>query len=94
VLEELEGRTVPGHRGDAAQNNKWFLYDAAQERDEVAKKGRPVNVSDGNIKATQPEIGLTRKQIHEARAVRDAEKMIVEAVNKFPFPPDLRSGSQ
>jgi hypothetical protein len=48
-------------------------YDAAQERGEVATAGKPVNVPDGNNKATAPEIGLTRKDIHEAREIRDAE---------------------
>jgi hypothetical protein len=56
--------------------------DAAQERGEVAGQGKP----------SRAEGLATTKQ--KARAVRDAEKMIVEAVNKFPFPPDLRSGSQ
>lgn len=49
-------------------------YDAAQERGEVATKGKPINVPDGNIKATAAEIGISRKEIHEARQVRDAEK--------------------
>lgn len=49
-------------------------YDAAQERGEVAGRGKPVNVPDGNIKPTAAEIGLDRKDIHEARQVRDAEK--------------------
>jgi hypothetical protein len=48
-------------------------YDAAQERGEVATKGKPVNIPDENIKATVADIGLTSKQIHEAREVRDAE---------------------
>jgi len=57
-------------------------YDAAQERGQVVGQGKP----------SRAEGLATTKQ--KARAVRDAEKMIVEAVNKFPFPPDLRSGSQ
>ncbi|MBX4966862.1 hypothetical protein [Rhizobium binae] len=48
-------------------------YDAAQERGEVASKGKPVNVPDGNIKATVEDIGLSRKDVHEARQIRDAE---------------------
>lgn len=47
-------------------------YDAAQERGEVAGRGKPVNVPDGNIKPTATEIGLDRKQIHDARQMRDA----------------------
>jgi len=47
-------------------------YDAAQERGEAAKKGKPVNVPGQNIKATTAEIGVSRKDIHDARQVRDA----------------------
>lgn len=49
-------------------------YDAAQLRGEVAAVGKPVNVPDGNNKPTSAEIGLTRKDIHEARQIRDAEE--------------------
>jgi len=49
-------------------------YDAAQERGEVAAVGKPINVPGGNNKPTAEDIGLTRKQIHEARQIRDAEK--------------------
>lgn len=49
-------------------------YDAAQERGEVAGRGKPVNVPEGNIKAKVTDLGLTRKDIHEARIVRDAEQ--------------------
>ncbi len=48
-------------------------YDAAQERGEVAGRGKPVNVPDGNNKTTTADLGLSRKAIHEARAIRDAE---------------------
>ncbi|NKK85538.1 hypothetical protein GFL80_14970 [Rhizobium leguminosarum bv. viciae] len=48
-------------------------YDAAQERGEVATKGKPVNVPDGNVKATAADFGLSRKDVHEARLIRDAE---------------------
>jgi hypothetical protein len=48
-------------------------YDAAQARGEVAERGKPVNVPDGNIKPTTADLGLSRKDIHEAREVRDAE---------------------
>lgn len=51
-------------------------YDAAQERGEVATQNdgrRPVGVPDGNAKPTVADIGLSRKDIHEARALRDAE---------------------
>jgi hypothetical protein len=49
-------------------------YDGAQERGEMAKPGKPVNVLDGNNKATTAEANISRKEIHEARALRDAEK--------------------
>lgn len=47
-------------------------YDAAQARGEVAK-GRPKSVPGENtFQATAEEIGLTRKQIFDARQIRDA----------------------
>lgn len=50
-------------------------YDAAQERGEVAgardgSSGR----SNGERPATAADIGLTRKQVHEARQLRDTER--------------------
>ena len=50
-------------------------YDAAQERGEVDQEGRPKTVPQGNgfAPATVADLGLTRKQVHEARQVRDAE---------------------
>lgn len=48
-------------------------YDAAQARGEVASKGKPVNVPGENVKVTVEDLGITRKDIHEARQVRDAE---------------------
>jgi ribosomal protein S19E (S16A) len=50
-------------------------YDAAQERGEVQKHGGQGkrDVPKENI-PTVKDIGLTRKQIHEAREIRDAEK--------------------
>ncbi len=46
----------------------------AQERGEVGQEGRPKTVPDENgFKATTADIGLTRKQVHEARRIRDAE---------------------
>jgi hypothetical protein len=45
-------------------------YDAAQDRGEVRKHG--VRVSEAETAGCK-EAGLTAKQIHEARAVRDAE---------------------
>lgn len=50
-------------------------YDAAQERGEVQRHGGQGkrDVSEENIPSVS-DIGLTRKQIHEARKIRDAEK--------------------
>ena len=52
-------------------------YDAAQERGEVASassnRGNQWTVPDGNEAPTAADIGLTRKDIHEARQIRDAE---------------------
>jgi hypothetical protein len=45
-------------------------YDAAQERGEVADQGKP---SQREGLATVSEIGLSHKDIHEARIIRDAE---------------------
>lgn len=54
-------------------------YDAAQERGEIAKRGQQDrardNVPDGNIIPVKTaDTGLTNKQVHEARKIRDAEK--------------------
>ena len=53
-------------------------YDAAQERGEVATQSRGgTNIADGvpggNTVATAWDLGLTRKAIHEARQLRNAE---------------------
>ena len=45
-------------------------YDAAQERGEVAKVG---NIPERN-NSTVTDIGLSSKQVHEAREIRDAEE--------------------
>lgn len=51
-------------------------YDAAQDRGEVAGHGgaRNINVSSGNVEATAADLGLARKDIHEARQIREAEE--------------------
>jgi len=49
-------------------------YDAAQVRGEAAKIGDNLpSVPSGNSKPTAADLGLSRKTIHEARAIRDAE---------------------
>jgi hypothetical protein len=53
-------------------------YDAAQERDEIASSGDtlrqgPSVPKQNSGKATAADVGLNRKEIHEARAIRNAE---------------------
>lgn len=48
-------------------------YDAAQERGEVKSVGNP-NYSQAEELPTAADVGLTPKQIHEAREIRDAEQ--------------------
>ena len=49
-------------------------YDAAQERGEVAVQGQHAShVPDGNMRAAVTDLGLTRKAIHKARQIRNAE---------------------
>lgn len=51
-------------------------YDAAQEQGEVATHGgaRNFNVPKEDVEPCAADLGLTRKQIHEARQLRDAER--------------------
>lgn len=52
-------------------------YDAAQERGEVAKGSVRTDIvpDENDVRpATAAEVGLSRKQIHEAREIRDAEE--------------------
>src|SRR5262245_3586323 len=63
-------------------------YDAAQERGEVAtQKHGGANIKHGvpkqNTVATVEDIGLTRKQVHDARIVRNAEKAKPGIVRKM-----------
>lgn len=61
-------------------------YDAAQERGEVQRPGgdrKTINVPDrNNDPAKVEDLGLTRKQIHDARQIRDAEKAAPGATEK------------
>ncbi|RUM95170.1 hypothetical protein EET67_24790 [Pseudaminobacter arsenicus] len=52
-------------------------YDAAQERGEIGRRGDYGAVTSGAevTPATAADAGLTHKDIHEARAIRDAEKV-------------------
>lgn len=51
-------------------------YDAAQERGEVKANGgdRVSSVSKENTVPSAADIGISRKEIHEAREIRDAEE--------------------
>lgn len=55
-------------------------YDAAQERGEVATRqnnpGSQGHVPKQNMPATAADIGLSRKEIHEAHIIRDAETTV------------------
>ncbi len=68
----------------AAQRRLAEEYDAAQERGEIAtgRDGPGAGVTDGNAKATAADIGLSRKEVHEARQIRDAEKAQPGIVSK------------
>jgi hypothetical protein len=48
-------------------------YDAAKERGEVASRGGERSGKEHSPAATVADVGLTRKEIHEARIIRDAE---------------------
>ncbi len=49
-------------------------YDAAQERGEVSEHGgaRNFKIPVGNVETTAADIGLTSKEVYEARQIRDA----------------------
>jgi len=59
-------------------------YDAAQQRGELRTKGGDYTskVPNENLAPTMAEIGLDKKQVHEARQVRDAEKAKPGVVRK------------
>lgn len=52
-------------------------YDSAQERGDVQAHGRPKNLPDGKdfLPATAADLGLSHKEVHEARAIRNAEEV-------------------
>ena len=71
----------PGAQGDAliiesqAKQRLTDEYDAAQVRGEIGQSGARTDlVPSGNeVVPTAEDLGLTRKQVYEARQVRDAE---------------------
>jgi hypothetical protein len=82
IQAQPEGDGKPASQSDAieieagAKRRLADEYDAAQECGEVVgpNDGQHIAVPNGNGKATAEEIGLSRKDIHEARIIRDAEK--------------------
>jgi hypothetical protein len=70
-------------------------YDAAQERGEVAKQGDlgRNRSSQKEHLSTVTDIGLTRKQVHEARKIRDAEKANPGVVRKV-LDEQLKAGAE
>ena len=67
-------------------------YDAAQERGEVSSQRRhPSHVPDENMRAASADLGLTRKDIYEARQIRDAEERC-QAFFGLPFPAKAGAG--
>lgn len=70
------GRGLPRARSEEAQAKRRLAdeYDAAQERGEIKKTGNP-NSSGTEELPGAADIGLTHKDIHEARIIRDAERI-------------------
>jgi len=56
---------------DGSRMDRFLLVDAARDRGEVASQGKP---SQAEGFTTVADIGLTHKDIHEARQIRDAEE--------------------
>jgi hypothetical protein len=62
-------------------------YDAAQDRGEIAKNGDNLpRITKQNSKPTAADIGLSNKDIHEARIIRDAERATREMQIANPRP--------
>jgi hypothetical protein len=75
-------------------------YDAAQGRGEVGQPGTRTDLvpkKNGVRAATAADVGLSRKEIHEARQIRDAEKRDPGAVQRkgpgSPRGPSFRRSS-
>jgi hypothetical protein len=70
-------------------------YDAAQERGEVQKAGgdRKTIIPKKNNDPTVIDIGLTSKQVHEARQIRDAEKAKPGVIRKM-LDDQLKAGEE
>jgi len=57
----------------AAQRRFAEEYAAAQERGDAAVKGRPINISDENIKPTAPNLGVSAQEVFQGRQIGEAE---------------------
>jgi hypothetical protein len=71
MRKRSSGQTRPDLH--AAKTRLADEYDAAQERGELKKAGNP-NSSRTEELPGPADIGLTAKQVHEARLIRDAER--------------------
>jgi hypothetical protein len=60
-------------------------YDAAQERGEVGRQGQRTDLLPDEKKVPTPsDVGLSYKQVHDARQVRDAEAADPGVVRRAP----------
>lgn len=65
-------------------------YDAAQQRGEVRTAGQPEkNSSKPEEFLSMADVGLTHKEIHEARQIRDAEASDPGVVRRTGDPVDI-----
>lgn len=63
-------------------------YDAAQGRGEIGQSGARTDlVTNGNeVAPSAADVGLSRKEIHEARIIRDAEIADPGVTRRAPSP--------
>jgi len=67
-------RLYSRYRPSAARRRRADEYDAAQKRGEVRSASDRHSNSPTETKASLSDLGLTGKEIHEARQLRDAER--------------------
>lgn len=67
-------------------------YEAAQERGEVAKAGD--NQHNREVVPNGNDLGLSRKDIHEARILRDPERAAPLALSGAPSTPPRKGGRE
>lgn len=75
-MSDEEIRLLKQAKEPAAKRRLADEYDAAQEKGDVAGHGgaRNFKVPNGNVEPSAADVGLSRKEIHDARTYRDAEK--------------------